>query len=159
MCAPPTLHIAGVEGIEGRETTLQEVLKKLKPMAHQWCQHSHTCTSRDTVSVEDVVAVVCSFFGADKWLWLVVSALVVMSGWFGMRCRTLCRHVTVAGCACVGGNEWLVWNVLQNFVPPSFDDKILEVVAVFGGMQIAVSRLIDIQHHRIAQVGTLQTQT
>jgi hypothetical protein len=37
-------------------------------------------------------------------------------------------------------------------VPPSFDDKILEVVAVFGGMQIAVSRLIDLQHHRIAQV-------
>ena len=70
-----------------------------------------------------------------------------------------CRQVTVAGCACVGGNEWLVWNVLQNFVPPSFDDKILEVVAVFGGMQIAVSRLIDIQHHRIAQVGTLHTHT
>lgn len=42
---------------------------------------------------------------------------------------------------------------LQNFVPPSFDDRILEVVAVFGGMQIAVSRLIDLQHHRIAQVG------
>ena len=43
-------------------------------------------------------------------------------------------------------------------MPPSFDDKILEVVAVFGGMQIAVSRLIDIQHHRIAQVRTLHTQ-
>ena len=55
-------------------------------------------------------------------------------------------------------NGWYVCNVWQNFVPPSFDDKILEVVAVFGGMQIAVSRLIDIQHHRIAQVRTLHTQ-
>ena len=40
----------------------------------------------------------------------------------------------------------------QTFQAPSFDDKILEVVAVFGGMQMAVSRVLDIQHHRIAQV-------
>ena len=33
MCAPPTPHIAGLERIEGRETTLQELLKKLKPVA------------------------------------------------------------------------------------------------------------------------------
>lgn len=43
----------------------------------------------------------------------------------------------------------------QNFGAPSFDDKKLEVVAVFGSMQMAVSRVINIQHHRIAQV-TLQ---
>lgn len=41
---------------------------------------------------------------------------------------------------------------VQNFGAPSFDDKKLEVVAVFGSMQMAVSRVINIQHHRIAQV-------
>uniref|UniRef100_A0A8K9URC1 Diacylglycerol kinase n=1 Tax=Oncorhynchus mykiss TaxID=8022 RepID=A0A8K9URC1_ONCMY len=39
----------------------------------------------------------------------------------------------------------------SNFGAPSFDDKKLEVVAVFGSMQMAVSRVINIQHHRIAQ--------
>ena len=42
----------------------------------------------------------------------------------------------------------------QIFCAPSFDDKILEVVAVFGSMQMAVSRVIKLQHHRIAQVRT-----
>ena len=41
---------------------------------------------------------------------------------------------------------------LQTFTAPSFDDKILEVVAVFGSIQMAVSRVINLQHHRIAQV-------
>lgn len=41
----------------------------------------------------------------------------------------------------------------QNFGAPSFDDKKLEVVAVFGSIQMAVSRVINLQHHRIAQVG------
>lgn len=31
------------------------------------------------------------------------------------------------------------------------DDKILEVVAVFGTVQMAASRVINLQHHRIAQ--------
>lgn len=44
------------------------------------------------------------------------------------------------------------YSVVQIFCAPSFDDKILEVVAVFGGMQMAVSRVIKLQHHRIAQV-------
>lgn len=43
---------------------------------------------------------------------------------------------------------------MQIFCAPSFDDKILEVVAVFGSMQMAVSRVIKLQHHRIAQVRT-----
>lgn len=42
--------------------------------------------------------------------------------------------------------------LFQTFQAPSFDDKILEVVAVFGSVQMAVSRVLDIQHHRIAQV-------
>lgn len=45
-----------------------------------------------------------------------------------------------------------VFLVLQNFGAPSFDDKKLEVVAVFGSMQMAMSRVINLQHHRIAQV-------
>lgn len=43
-------------------------------------------------------------------------------------------------------------HIFQTFQAPSFDDKILEVVAVFGSVQMAVSRVLDIQHHRIAQV-------
>ncbi|MEQ2175591.1 hypothetical protein GOODEAATRI_019424, partial [Goodea atripinnis] len=42
------------------------------------------------------------------------------------------------------------------FMAPSFDDKILEVVAVFGSMQMAVSRVINLQHHRIAQCRTVK---
>ncbi|KAK3569250.1 hypothetical protein QTP86_026600 [Hemibagrus guttatus] len=42
------------------------------------------------------------------------------------------------------------------FCAPSFDDKILEVVAVFGSMQMAVSRVIKLQHHRIAQCRTVK---
>jgi diacylglycerol kinase (ATP) len=45
-----------------------------------------------------------------------------------------------------------ILNFFQTFQAPSFDDKILEVVAVFGSVQMAVSRVLDIQHHRIAQV-------
>jgi hypothetical protein len=41
---------------------------------------------------------------------------------------------------------------LQSFTAPSFDDKILEVVAVFGSIQMAMSRVMNLQHHRIAQV-------
>lgn len=53
---------------------------------------------------------------------------------------------TVSTCHCVS----------QIFCAPSFDDKILEVVAVFGSMQMAVSRVIKLQHHRIAQVAHTQ---
>uniref|UniRef100_A0A8C9ERC3 Diacylglycerol kinase n=1 Tax=Pavo cristatus TaxID=9049 RepID=A0A8C9ERC3_PAVCR len=45
---------------------------------------------------------------------------------------------------------------LITFTAPSFDDKILEVVAVFGSMQMAVSRVINLQHHRIAQCRTVK---
>ena len=34
------------------------------------------------------------------------------------------------------------------------DDKVLEVVAVFGSAQLGLSRVINLQHHRIAQVPT-----
>jgi len=39
------------------------------------------------------------------------------------------------------------------FLPPSFDDGILEVVAVFGSMHMGASRIMNLQRHRIAQVG------
>ncbi|KAG1674774.1 Diacylglycerol kinase eta [Nymphon striatum] len=37
------------------------------------------------------------------------------------------------------------------FYAPSFADKIIEVVAVFGTVQMAASRVLNLQHHRIAQ--------
>ncbi|XP_062121412.1 diacylglycerol kinase eta isoform X1 [Drosophila sulfurigaster albostrigata] len=42
------------------------------------------------------------------------------------------------------------------FLTPSFDDRVLEVVAVFGSVQMAASRLINLQHHRIAQCQSVQ---
>ena len=42
--------------------------------------------------------------------------------------------------------------MLQNFTATSFDDNILEVVAVFGSVQLGISRVINLQRHRIAQV-------
>ncbi|XP_022093446.1 diacylglycerol kinase delta-like isoform X4 [Acanthaster planci] len=50
-----------------------------------------------------------------------------------------------------GANFWGSTKEDETFTAPSFDDRILEVVAVFGGMQMAVSRMITLQHHRIAQ--------
>ncbi|XP_069473981.1 diacylglycerol kinase delta isoform X2 [Ambystoma mexicanum] len=50
-----------------------------------------------------------------------------------------------------GTNFWGGTKEDDTFTAPSFDDKILEVVAVFGSMQMAVSRVIKLQHHRIAQ--------
>ncbi|XP_041350490.1 diacylglycerol kinase delta-like isoform X2 [Gigantopelta aegis] len=55
-----------------------------------------------------------------------------------------------------GANFWGGTKEDLNFTAPNFDDKILEVVAVFGGVQMAVSRVIDIQHHRIAQCRTVK---
>ncbi|KAJ3591060.1 hypothetical protein NHX12_009007, partial [Muraenolepis orangiensis] len=51
-----------------------------------------------------------------------------------------------------GTNFWGGTKEDDTFSAPSFDDRILEVVAVFGSMQMAVSRVINLQHHRIAQV-------
>ncbi|KAF7229898.1 transcript variant X3 [Nothobranchius furzeri] len=50
-----------------------------------------------------------------------------------------------------GINFWGGTKEDNNFGAPSFDDKKLEVVAVFGSMQMAMSRVINLQHHRIAQ--------
>uniref|UniRef100_S4RLA4 Diacylglycerol kinase n=1 Tax=Petromyzon marinus TaxID=7757 RepID=S4RLA4_PETMA len=56
-------------------------------------------------------------------------------------------------CSYAGGtNFWGGTKENDTFTAPSFDDKILEVVAVFGSMQMAVSRVINLQYHRIAQV-------
>ena len=58
-----------------------------------------------------------------------------------------------------GTNFWGGTKEDDIFGAPSFDDKILEVVAVFGSMQMAVSRVIKLQHHRIAQVCFLLEST
>ncbi|XP_069104999.1 diacylglycerol kinase delta-like isoform X3 [Argopecten irradians] len=50
-----------------------------------------------------------------------------------------------------GSNFWGGTKEDDTFQAPSFDDKILEVVAVFGSVQMAMSRVLDIQQHRIAQ--------
>ncbi|XP_059151965.1 diacylglycerol kinase delta-like [Physella acuta] len=55
-----------------------------------------------------------------------------------------------------GANFWGGSKQDENFSAPSFDDRILEVVAVFGGIQMAMSRVIDLQHHRIAQCRTVK---
>lgn len=55
-----------------------------------------------------------------------------------------------------GTNFWGGKKEDDCFLAPSFDDKILEVVAVFGSVQMAASRLINLQHHRIAQCQTVQ---
>lgn len=55
-----------------------------------------------------------------------------------------------------GTNFWGGTKEDDCFLAPSFDDRVLEVVAVFGTMQMAASRLINLQHHRIAQCQTVQ---
>lgn len=55
-----------------------------------------------------------------------------------------------------GTNFWGRTKEGDLFLAPSFDDRILEVVAVFGSVQMAASRLINLQHHRIAQCQTVQ---
>nr|XP_020477469.1 diacylglycerol kinase delta isoform X2 [Monopterus albus] len=55
-----------------------------------------------------------------------------------------------------GTNFWGGTKEDETFTAPSFDDKILEVVAVFGSMQMAMSRVINLQHHRIAQCRTVK---
>ncbi|KAK9878461.1 hypothetical protein WA026_022100 [Henosepilachna vigintioctopunctata] len=55
-----------------------------------------------------------------------------------------------------GINFWGGTKEDELFLAPSFDDKILEVVAVFGSVQMAASRLISLQRHRIAQCQSVQ---
>ncbi|XP_014254872.1 diacylglycerol kinase eta isoform X4 [Cimex lectularius] len=55
-----------------------------------------------------------------------------------------------------GTNFWGGTKEGEVFLAPSVDDQILEVVAVFGSVQMAASRLINLQHHRIAQCHTVQ---
>ncbi|XP_072914674.1 diacylglycerol kinase eta-like isoform X1 [Hemitrygon akajei] len=50
-----------------------------------------------------------------------------------------------------GINFWGGTKENDSYGAPSFDDKKLEVVAVFGSIQMAVSRVINLQYHRIAQ--------
>lgn len=55
-----------------------------------------------------------------------------------------------------GTNFWGGRKEDDCFLAPSFDDRILEVVAVFGSVQMAACRLINLQHHRIAQCQSVQ---
>ncbi|XP_043215694.1 diacylglycerol kinase eta-like isoform X2 [Amphibalanus amphitrite] len=55
-----------------------------------------------------------------------------------------------------GTNFWGRRRDEDCFLLPSFDDRILEVVAVFGTVQMAASRIINLQHHRIAQCQTVK---
>uniref|UniRef100_A0A182K3J2 Diacylglycerol kinase n=1 Tax=Anopheles christyi TaxID=43041 RepID=A0A182K3J2_9DIPT len=55
-----------------------------------------------------------------------------------------------------GTNFWGNKKEDDCFLAQSFDDRILEVVAVFGSVQMAASRLINLQHHRIAQCQSVQ---
>lgn len=55
-----------------------------------------------------------------------------------------------------GTNFWGETKDDDCFLAQSFDDRILEVVAVFGSVQMAASRLINLQYHRIAQCKCIQ---
>lgn len=55
-----------------------------------------------------------------------------------------------------GTNFWGGTKEDDCFLAPSFDDRVLEVVAVFGSAQMAASRIINLQHHRIAQCSTIK---
>uniref|UniRef100_A0A146MDL5 Diacylglycerol kinase n=2 Tax=Lygus hesperus TaxID=30085 RepID=A0A146MDL5_LYGHE len=55
-----------------------------------------------------------------------------------------------------GTNFWGGTKEGEVFLAPRVDDEVLEVVAVFGSVQMAASRLINLQHHRIAQCHTVQ---
>ena len=50
-----------------------------------------------------------------------------------------------------GVNFWGSNRAVKGFKAPSFDDNLLEVVAIFGSAQMAASRVIKLHHHRIAQ--------
>ncbi|XP_077988305.1 diacylglycerol kinase delta-like [Glandiceps talaboti] len=55
-----------------------------------------------------------------------------------------------------GFNFWGGRKEDSNFAAPSYDDKIMEVVAVYGVTHMAMSRIMSVQHHRIAQCRVLK---
>lgn len=55
-----------------------------------------------------------------------------------------------------GINFWGGTREDEVFLAPNIDDRILEVVAVFGTTQMAASRFINLQQHRIAQCSLIQ---
>ncbi|XP_065333639.1 diacylglycerol kinase eta isoform X2 [Cloeon dipterum] len=55
-----------------------------------------------------------------------------------------------------GTNFWGGSKSDECFLAPSFDDRVLEVVAVFGSVQMAASRILSAQSHRIAQCSSVQ---
>ncbi|KAF6389888.1 diacylglycerol kinase kappa [Rhinolophus ferrumequinum] len=50
-----------------------------------------------------------------------------------------------------GINFWGSSTATMEYEAPAIDDGKLEVVAIFGSIQMAVSRIINLHHHRIAQ--------
>ncbi|XP_077003134.1 diacylglycerol kinase kappa [Tamandua tetradactyla] len=50
-----------------------------------------------------------------------------------------------------GVNFWGSSTATVEYEAPAIDDGKLEVVAIFGSMQMAMSRIINLHHHRIAQ--------
>ncbi|XP_073918283.1 diacylglycerol kinase kappa [Castor canadensis] len=50
-----------------------------------------------------------------------------------------------------GVNFWGGNTATTEYEAPAIDDKKLEVVAIFSSMQMAMSRIINLHHHRIAQ--------
>lgn len=56
-----------------------------------------------------------------------------------------------------GSNFWGTKKEVDGFVAPSFDDKMLEVVAVLGASQMGMSKVFGgMQHHRISQCHTVK---
>lgn len=88
---------------------------------------------------------------------LLFSTFLGEFQWSGTEKRKNCGYLVWClgdySCSYAGGsNFWGHGNDDGIFTVQSFDDKVLEVMAVFGVIHCATSRVISLQNHRIAQV-------
>uniref|UniRef100_A0A8V0ZL34 diacylglycerol kinase (ATP) n=1 Tax=Gallus gallus TaxID=9031 RepID=A0A8V0ZL34_CHICK len=114
-------------------------------MPHQWLEGNLPVSAKCTVCDKTCGSVL----RLQDWRCLWCKAMV----------HTACKELLPSKCPLGLCKVSVIPPTALNSIDsdaPSFDDKILEVVAVFGSMQMAVSRVINLQHHRIAQCRTVK---